>query len=166
MLALHRDVVRPEWTDYNGHMSEAYYVLVLGDATDAFYDHVGLDAAFRALNRVSVYTVESHLRYLVEAHRGERLLVRTQLLDVDAKRLHLWHAMIREDDDVTLATSELLLLHVDMAARKAVPFLPATVRRLASVAATQSLLQRPEHAGRSIGIRRVAPMEAVSCPAR
>jgi acyl-CoA thioesterase FadM len=32
-------VVRPEWVDYNGHMSEAYYVLIFGDATDAFYDH-------------------------------------------------------------------------------------------------------------------------------
>ena len=27
--------VRPEWIDYNGHLSEAYYVLVFGHATDA-----------------------------------------------------------------------------------------------------------------------------------
>jgi hypothetical protein len=62
--------VRPEWVDYNGHMSEAYYVLIFGEATDAFYDHVGLDHAARQRDRVSIYTVEAHIRYLVEAHEA------------------------------------------------------------------------------------------------
>ena len=32
--ACYRDLVRPEWIDYNGHLSEPYYVLVFGDAYD------------------------------------------------------------------------------------------------------------------------------------
>lgn len=36
-----REPVRDEWTDYNGHLSEPYYVLVFGDATDAVMDAVG-----------------------------------------------------------------------------------------------------------------------------
>ena len=35
MLSTWDEAVRPEWIDYNGHLSEAYYVLVLGHATDA-----------------------------------------------------------------------------------------------------------------------------------
>ena len=30
-----RQRVRPEWIDYNGHLSEGYYVVVFGFATDA-----------------------------------------------------------------------------------------------------------------------------------
>ena len=34
--------VRPEWIDYNGHLSEAYYVLVFGHATDAVMARLGM----------------------------------------------------------------------------------------------------------------------------
>ena len=34
--------VRPEWIDYNGHLSEAYYVLVFGHATDAMMAQLGM----------------------------------------------------------------------------------------------------------------------------
>ena len=34
--------VRPEWIDYNGHLSEAYYVLVFGHATDAAMVALGM----------------------------------------------------------------------------------------------------------------------------
>ncbi len=29
--------VRPEWIDYNGHMTESRYLQVFGDAMDALY---------------------------------------------------------------------------------------------------------------------------------
>ncbi len=54
-------------------MSEAYYVLVFGFATDAFYDLIGMDDAFRCATRTSVYTVEAHVRYLREATEGQAL---------------------------------------------------------------------------------------------
>ena len=37
-----REPVQDAWIDYNGHLSEPYYVLVLGHATDAVMDAVGL----------------------------------------------------------------------------------------------------------------------------
>ncbi len=42
-----RSTVRPEWIDYNGHMSEAYYSLVFGHATDALMAETGLGPAYR-----------------------------------------------------------------------------------------------------------------------
>src|SRR5699024_6511063 len=36
--------VREDWIDYNGHLSEAYYVLVFGFATDTAMDALGLGA--------------------------------------------------------------------------------------------------------------------------
>ena len=54
--------VRPEWIDYNGHMSESRYLQVFGDAMDALYRRVGVNEGYRAAARM-FYTVESHLMH-------------------------------------------------------------------------------------------------------
>jgi acyl-CoA thioester hydrolase len=151
-LALHRATVLPEWIDYNGHMNEAYYVLVFGHATDAFLDYIGMDDATRRATDSSVYTLEAHINYLAEAHQGDRLAIATQLLAHDAKRLHLYHAMQRETDTALLATTELMLLHVDKVGPRAAAFRPATAARVAAIAADHAGLGKPRHVGRVIGL--------------
>ena len=51
--------MQPEWIDYNGHLSEPYYVLVCGHATDAVMEAVGLGPDYRAETGASLYTVEA-----------------------------------------------------------------------------------------------------------
>jgi acyl-CoA thioester hydrolase len=138
--------VRPEWVDYNGHMSEAYYVLIFGEATDAFYDHVGLDHAARQRDRVSIYTVEAHIRYLVEAHEADTLHIATRILGHDSKRVRLHHAMWRPADATLLAVTELMLLHVDKVSLRASPFGAAAMARIAAVAESGAGLAAPEPA--------------------
>ena len=46
-LTIYRDVVRPEWVDYNGHLRDAFYLLIFSFATDALLDRIGLDDAAR-----------------------------------------------------------------------------------------------------------------------
>jgi acyl-CoA thioester hydrolase len=152
-LLLHRATVPPEWVDYNGHMNEAYYVLVFGHATDAFYDYIGLDDATRRATRRSVYTLEAHINYLDEAHRGDRLTIATQLLAHDTKRVHLHHAMRRETDDGLLATTELMLLHDDMTGPRAAAFDAGPAALVAAIAADHAGLGKPERVGRVIGLR-------------
>lgn len=65
-----RRTVQDDWIDYNGHLSEAYYVLVSGFATDALMDAAGLDAAYRDRTGHSLHTAEAHVRYLAEVPRG------------------------------------------------------------------------------------------------
>src|ERR1700733_617865 len=146
LLWLHRAVVRPEWIDYNGHMNEAYYVLIFGDATDAFYDHVGLDDTARRRDDVSIYTVEAHIRYLVEAPVGTELRIATRVLAHDAKRLRLHHAMHRARDGVTLAVTELAALHVNKSTLRASPFGAVAAARIAGIAHAQSALAAAEPA--------------------
>jgi acyl-CoA thioester hydrolase len=112
-LDLFRGAVKPEWIDYNGHMNEAYYVLVFGLTTDAFLDLIGMDAPYRERTHTSLYTVEGHIAYLQEVALGTVLRVATTLVGADPKRVHLFHAMTRESDGALLATYELLTLHVD-----------------------------------------------------
>ncbi|HTD11671.1 MAG TPA: 3-hydroxyacyl-CoA dehydrogenase NAD-binding domain-containing protein, partial [Steroidobacteraceae bacterium] len=71
--------VRPEWTDYNNHLSDFQYGHLFGCAMDALYRRVGIDAAYRAAGGM-FYTVESHVKHLAEAKAGDALYVTTQVL--------------------------------------------------------------------------------------
>ena len=60
--------VRPEWIDYNGHMTDSRYLQVFGDATDALFRSRGVDDAYRRSGR-AMYTVETHV---TARGRGQR----------------------------------------------------------------------------------------------
>ena len=115
--------LRPEWIDYNGHLSEAYYVLVLGHATDEVMDEVGLGPAYREATGASLFTVEAHLRYLDQIGPGEQLEVRSWLIGSTSKLLWIWHELWSAG--TLRATEEVLGVHVSGAA--ATPF-PGDVR--------------------------------------
>ena len=146
MTIVHREPVLDEWIDYNGHLSEPYYVLVLGHATDAVMDEVGIDATFRAAEDASLFTVEAHVRYLDQVPPGARLDVRTSVIGVTGKLLWLWHEMWSEGR--LRATEEALMVHVDTAVGRASPF-PDDLRARAEAL----LVPPPEHASRRIAVR-------------
>ena len=89
---LHEVTVSPEWTDYNHHLTESAYLLIIGDSSDAFFRFFGVNDAYRRDGH-SLYTVETHLRNLREVHEGEHLALTIQVLGTDAKRLHILHEM-------------------------------------------------------------------------
>ena len=72
-LTIYRDVVRPEWVDYNGHLRDAFYLLIFSFATDALLDRIGLDDAARRERGRSVYTLEAHVNYLHEIKEGTQV---------------------------------------------------------------------------------------------
>ena len=156
-LRLHRAQVHGGWVDYNGHMTEFRYLQVLGDATDAFLIHIGLDAGYRATGH-SAYTVETHIRHLAEVRSGETLTVETGLLGHDAKRIRLHHRLLREDGSEA-ATGEHMLLHVDTGSGRAAPMPAALTAALDRIAAQEDGV-RPDHAGR--GIREIRAIEAAT----
>ena len=105
-----REPAQDAWIDYNGHLSEAYYVLVLGHATDAVMETVGLGPDYRSANDASLYTVEAHVRYLDEVPAGSDLEVRSSIIGVTDKLLWIWHELWV--DDRLRATEEVLGVHV------------------------------------------------------
>jgi carnitine 3-dehydrogenase len=145
-------VVRPEWTDYNNHLSDFQYGHLFGCAMDALYRRVGVDAAYRAAGGM-YYTVESHVKHLAEAKAGDALYVTTQVLGVDDKRLHVFHRLHRRGDDELLATGEQMHLHVDMASAKAAPANAAVRGKLEALRAAHAALPAPHDAGRPVGSR-------------
>src|ERR1700726_3322972 len=71
-LRLLETQVRPEWIDYNGHMTDWRYLQVFGDATDALLRHAGVDDAYRRSGR-TLCTLESRVAHHAEAHSQELL---------------------------------------------------------------------------------------------
>ncbi len=145
--------VRPEWVDYNGHMTDSRYLQVFGDATDALFRTVGLDDAYRASGR-AMYTVESHVTHSAEAKALEPLYVLTRVLAVDDKRVHVFHALHRRRDEALVATGEQMYLHVDARAGKAAVMEPALRDKLERLRASQAVLAPPAQAGRHVGLSR------------
>ncbi len=137
-----REPVQDAWIDYNGHLSEAYYVLVLGHATDAVMDAVGLGPEYRSANDASLYTVEAHVRYLDEVSAGSDLEVRSSIIGVTDKLLWIWHELWASDR--LRATEEVLGVHVRSG--ESAPFPADVAARARDVCVTP-----PGEASRRIG---------------
>jgi carnitine 3-dehydrogenase len=144
--------VRPEWVDYNGHMSDFIYGHLFGEAMDALYRGVGVDDAYRKTSRM-FYTVESHVRHLGEAKVSEPLYVTTQVLALDEKRIHVFHRLYRGRDDVLIATGEQMHVHVDTAAAKGASMDPTLYAKLELLRQAHAALPVPEEAGKPVGSR-------------
>lgn len=152
-LALHACAVKPEWTDYNEHMSESCYLLVFGDNSDAFFRFFGVDEDYRAAG-FSLYTIDTRIRYLREVEAGAEIAFTLQLLDVDAKRLHIFHRMRRLDSGEELATCEQILVHVDMKNGRSSPLPADLAARLEAIRAAHASLPLPETVGAPLGLKR------------
>lgn len=139
------------WTDYNGHMNEANYLEAGAAATDRFMELIGADADYVAAGQ-SYFTVENHLRYLDELKEGERLIITTQVLEGEGKKMKLFH-FLKNADGKLAATMETLLLHVDLNSRSSCPPGASVASRLRTFAAKHKNLPLPEGAGRYVGQR-------------
>ncbi|HVN99374.1 MAG TPA: 3-hydroxyacyl-CoA dehydrogenase NAD-binding domain-containing protein [Steroidobacteraceae bacterium] len=146
--------VRPEWIDYNGHMTDSRYQQAFGDAFDALCRRVGIDEDYR--RRVGMYyTVESHTTHRAELRAGEAYYVETRVLEVDDKRLRLFHHLRRTRDKVVAATGEHMHLHVGVETGRTTSApqpVRAQLERLRDAQAGEPL---PPQAGRAIGQPRV-----------
>ncbi|WP_455926621.1 thioesterase family protein [Pseudomonas capeferrum] len=151
-LTTYTTKILPEWVDYNGHLRDAFYLLIFSYATDALMDTLGLDSENREASGHSLFTLELHLNYLHEVKQGADVEVHTQLIAHDRKRLHLYHSLHRVGDEKELAGNEQMLLHVDLAGPHSAPFSEAVLGKLASISAEQIDLPRPALLGRVIGL--------------
>jgi acyl-CoA thioester hydrolase len=151
---VHRAVVAKEWLDYNGHLNEAYYVLIFSHATDRLIDLIGMDDAWRRANSMTIYTLETHVRYLREVGAGVTVAVDCRLIELDGKRLRLFHRMRRADDATLLATAEMLIVNIDARGPRSAPWALPVRRRLEDLHALHAGEALPEGAGRSISLAR------------
>jgi acyl-CoA thioesterase FadM len=147
----YRQQVRPEWLDYNGHLNDASYAIVISAAHELVLEELGLSADYRAGHEASMFTVETHLRYLAEVSGGQELTAATVLVEADRKRLRL-HSELYADAELA-ATGECLYLHVDTTAGRTAPLPDDRQARVDAMLAAHADLPRPAHLGLGVGAR-------------
>lgn len=150
VLITYRTPVREDWVDYNGHLRDAFYLLIFSYATDALMERIGLDADSRSQSGHSLFTLEAHINYLHEVKLGIEVWVETQIIGFDQKRVQVYHSLHREGFDETLAASEQMLLHVDLAGPRSAPFGQEAVALLENLLKQQQQRPTPMHRARAM----------------
>ncbi|SDI73175.1 acyl-CoA thioester hydrolase [Pseudomonas flavescens] len=148
----YRTAVQADWVDYNGHLRDAYYLLICSFATDGLMELLGLDEAGRARTAHTLYTLECHLNFLAEVKLGVEVQVRSQWLGHDRKRLHIHHLVERCDDGQVVAESEQMLINIDTATGRSAPFDGQVAERINRLAESQQAAPRSAYVGRGIGL--------------
>lgn len=144
--------LEPTWIDWNGHLNMAYYNVIFDRALDAFLAPTGIGPDYVAARAGSTMVVEVHVCYLREVFLDTQLRVRARILGLDDKRLHLFCELIHADEGWVSATSEQMILHVDLTTRRVAPW-PADIRAaLEDLAASTRSPAPPERAGRTIAM--------------
>ena len=150
----YRTRVPRDWVDYNGHLNVGYYMIAFDKATDGFADRLGIGEAYMKTTGNSFYVVEAHLCFEREVMQDAPIRIETLLLDVDDKRAHFCHRMIEETNGFVAATSEMLILHVNLATRRAAVFPPEPARTIAALAERQRTGARWPQLGRTVALKR------------
>ena len=120
---LTKQKIKKEWTDYNGHMNVAYYVLIFDQ-----YGSEELMTLFRMgeesakTTKKSTMVVESHITYNQEVKEGEDVDVNLIFFDHDKKRLQYKLEMVHKEKKYIASTIEVLSLYVDLNQRKVAEF--------------------------------------------
>jgi len=146
--------VSPEHIDANGHMNVGFYNVIFDQALDRFFTPFDLDWAYVKRTNLSTFVLETHVCYLQEVVEGDALRFTFQLLGHDAKRIHYFMSMFHAEKSYLAATSEQILVHVDLATRKSCPFPEHHQKLFAAMMDGHGRLPRPQQAGRSIGLAR------------
>ena len=122
-LYLNSKKIIRDWTDYNGHMNVAYYVLIFdlfGAEILMNRFHMGEESA--KTSKKSTMVVESHITYNEEVKEGDEVDVNLLYFDHDKKRLHYKLVMMHKEKKYVASTIETLSLYVDLSLRKVAEF--------------------------------------------
>lgn len=144
------------WIDYNGHLNMAYYNVIFDRALDEILLPAGLGPDYVRETGCTYMAVESHICYLREVFRTDTVRVSLRVLDLDAKRMHVYCEMRHATESWLAATSEWMFLHVDTNEHRSTPWPPPISERLDAIRRAGAHLGMPERAGRRVGIARKA----------
>lgn len=112
LLQLYKTTVPTEWLDYNQHMTEGYYGVAFGFASDALLFHIGLPD-YLDQTGCTFYTAQTMITFRQELKEGDSIHVATQIIGADRKRLHVYHELFNTDEAYLAASAESMMLHYD-----------------------------------------------------
>ena len=137
-----------DWTDYNGHLRDAYYGLIFSYAVDSFMTHIGIDENYRTATGGTLYVLEDHRFYLKEVRQGSGIRVKNRVLGHDWKRIHLLQEMFVPGDPEPVSRCESMQVHVVQDPEPSVQHFPVDIHNSLS-----QIIDPGAGCSRSIAIR-------------
>ena len=111
-------------------MNLAYYTVLFDQATDLLFDELGLGLDYRRDRKLGTFVAETHNLYERELLVGARVRVATQIIAIDAKRMHIGHEMYALDGPGNPGRNADRDAGIDVPARRSggAPGLPVSAR--------------------------------------
>ena len=112
-----------DWTDYNGHMNVAYYVLIFDlYAAEHLMTKFEMGEHSAKTTKKSTMVVETHITYNQEVRENDEVDINLVYFDHDKKRLQYKLEMVHKEKKYVASTIEVLSLYVDLNQRKVAEF--------------------------------------------
>ena len=147
-LKLHAEPLQESWLDNYGHLNEAFYLVPFSNASWAFQDHFDIGIPYFEKTGGSLYTAESHIRYLSEVRAPAHIEIESFALQCDAKKIHFAHIM--RVDGTERATFECLGVHFDSKSGRTSPMPESSQAAIAAACLPQD--EWPDWIGRRISM--------------
>lgn len=122
LVITYRGVVSPRQLDHMGHMNMQYYMAKFDEAVWHLFDRIGVTPDYIRERNRGMAAVETNIKYFKELRAGDLVTVRSGLLKVSDKSLHLLQEMREGEAGELAAVMRAVAVHIDRETRRAVPF--------------------------------------------
>jgi acyl-CoA thioester hydrolase len=126
MIETYRGVVYPDQIDHMGHMNVQYYTAKFDEGTWQLFSFVGITPGYIRDNNKGMAGLEQKTLYKAEVLSGDLLHVKSKILEVKDKTIKFIHYMYNSETGAEVASTELIVVHIDRKKRKACS-LPKTI---------------------------------------
>ena len=116
----YKGAVYPWHCDHMGHMNVMWYVGKFDEATWSYFASLGLTPAKLRDNARGMAALEQNLTYKREVLPGDTLEIYTSTVEIKDKTVRFNHEMIDCETGEIVSICELLAVHMDTNARKAI----------------------------------------------
>jgi acyl-CoA thioesterase FadM len=134
---LYSAVVQDSWIDALGHVNFLEYQRIADLAGERLWLAVGGQPP--ASGSLTFVIVQTHVHYLRELRLGDPVDIDTQVSGYDARRIHLYHALRRREELVSIV--QVLGLAFDLSQRRASHWPDTMLEAFAARSADRELAQ-------------------------
>jgi len=122
MVTTHIGVIYPWHHDQMGHMNVQHYVGKFDEGTWNFFAEVGLTRAYLAENNIGMAAVQQNITYRRELMAGDRIEVRSGILEIGSKTVRFVHEMRNRGTGEIAAYADMTGVFLDMETRRSRQF--------------------------------------------
>lgn len=144
--------IEAAWTNYNGHLNMAYYLVMFDRAADELFTTFGCGADYIKRTNCSTFVLETHTSYANELKAGEQVRIESHIIGFDQKRVHFVQQMFRAESLYLACVLEVMMAHVDLTTRRIWTFPPEILSRIEQMAKDHASLPLPPQLGHAIGL--------------